>query len=926
MVHRVALPLQYDVGLSENIIDAICLNAVHVIDIINLSLVNKQINKFINENNNIWINYCKKLGIWCNGNDETNNIIGIITPLNCLDIKINDPFIAKNTFIKIYSLLSPIVKQLLIDNYTNFQNLTIFNTYNTPILQAKLFSNIGNFIIIMNRFNNYDSLIIRFNSIINLFINSIINEIQLQLKFQNYSNVLSLITALDCLNISNERINIDPLDSLLEFFISKYNDDYINLLTDNLSNECFQSENNNHNTSQKHKRGIVKGYSFSFEKVDEIFNNITEMLNNQLIEIDNIFKSSDKNLNRSIDEIPIILKVLENFLSNYLIGGLIDKIIFKSKQIDSYDDGLIIKEKVVGDGQSKEEGIENIDNDNNNNNNDNNDNDNDLKINLINETSLFFQCVPYLHYKLIKMLENLKYPKTEILLESNETINMNYIKVSCEFINYYYEQYLIEFSIELPRKCHQSLIQLIQSWKSDNQKFQKNIEFEILKLVINDDNENNNKKSNYEIINTFTNLFTFNNKQKEIKDEPENNENKLTKMEAKLKILSAKVESLKNLISLDLTILLLQHIKNSYDLLIGLTEYSITVQLKKQINETCQNIFSEFLNILINQHIKPGFQEALNRLNDYKPIEQEEGLIEPVNKFIELVEVGDLILQMIDVFYKNELINNGIISNGGSKDFLKMNGIEKSIKLFENILDTYVANGLDISINIIVNEIKFKIENKLGGLEVLPQSQSSNKSFSTIENGNNDTNNDNMVYNLKFNEELRLNTGLMSEWTEIYINVLNNHFKLLQESIEKSIMEVFKQELGERLIIYLIKLILKKFKISVIGGIQFNYDINKLYEFYKINKIKPAIDYLIGFKKINQLYLIDCLIDNKNNKEIKLHCKELGKLIIEIGRDNGIFTPEEVYQFVSRRSDWYKIKKNIDKVVYGFGADDCVIM
>jgi recyclin-1 len=49
-------------------------------------------------------------------------------------------------------------------------------------------------------------------------------------------------------------------------------------------------------------------------------------------------------------------------------------------------------------------------------------------------------------------------------------------------------------------------------------------------------------------------------------------------------------------------------------------------------------------------------------------------------------------------------------------------------------------------------------------------------------------------------------------------------------------------------------------------------------------------------------------------------------LVVDIGRENGVFTPEEVYQFVTRRADWDRIKKNVDKVVYGMGADDCVIM
>ncbi|KAG0689072.1 F-box protein: endocytic membrane traffic, recycling ReCYcling 1 [Pichia californica] len=909
-------------SIPFEIIDTIVKYTVNFNDLINLSLINKEIYNHIMNNDELWVNYLKRINMWQDSNCEIiENIDELnLNPINCFDIKINNSKFARSIFIKIYSILSPIIKQLLIDNYSNFQNLSIFNTFSTPITQSKLFKNIGNFLNIFKNFENFNNLIIRFNSILNLFINSIISEINFQLKNKNYSIVLNLIKSLDCLSDDDNNLNINPIDSLLEFFIVKYNEDYNYLSSNDLVNECFI-----HESIDSKKRGIVKGYSFNFKKIDEIFNNIENLLNNQINEIKNIFNSNTFLSN--INEIPIILKILENFLSNYLIGILIDKIITKARQIDSLDE---VNKNVEF--------------------NEDEDNDLDPYINIMNEESLFFQCFPYLHSSLISTLQKLDYPQTQIF-DNNK---MDYIKVVCEFVNYYYEQYLIEFSNELPRQCHISLIQLIKSWQSNNEKIQKNIEFEILKLV--DEDENDSKKFNFEIFNTFSNLFSFKSKEKEKEKENEiedQQEIKLTKMAAKLKILITKVESLKTLVSIDLTVLLLQHIKNSYDLLLGLTKYSTTDQLNKEIYTTCINIFNDMLNILINNHIKPGFQEALNRLRKYKPlnISNDENkdnfkILEPVNNFIELVDVGDLILQMINVFYNHELIDNGIIKikiQQQSKDFLRMNNIEKSIKILESTLDNYVATGLDISINIIIDEIKFKVEDCVGKipinlnsrskLESIPQLSSSTEipisnrptsSSSTTTNTTTIDNLNSMVYNYTNIESLPLNNGNMSKWCEIFINVLDNHFKLLQDSIDKSIMDVFKQELGDRLIIFLIQLILLKFKISNFGGIQFSFDINLLYSYYFKNKIKPAIEYLIGFKKIDQLYLINC--SNLNSKEFKFQCKELGKLIINIGRENGIFTPEEVYQFVSRRSDWDKIKKNIDKVVYGFGADDCIIV
>lgn len=985
MVQLLVLPMGNDVGPGEipgSILERIAENIQNLNDLVNFSLINKHTYNAVMNNHGLWVQKLKTLGTWSDHDNDKlvrNDVEEAkLTPLNCFTFKISDVNISRVVFISIYKQMAPILKQLLIDNNVDIQNVDIFNQYSTPISQAKLFTSISIFLKLYLDDDEYSTYIMRFNTILNLFVSSLIKEIDLQLKDEKYEVVLNLITALDYLNIDHEKITIDPLESLLEYFIDKYNEEYIRLLNeDDFQNQWFIKENEN----AAPKRGIVKGYSFDFDKIDEMLDQVKILLDRQLNQVNMIFRSDRDNkiIGRNIDEIPIILKIIENFLSNYLIGGLFDRIISKSRQIDSLDD--IVNPQFYQSQQNNSETTPTLQDE------DHNDATNPF-INITNEKSLFFQCVPYIYSRCISTLQNLKYPNTEIIQDSNEKTSMDYIRIVCGFVNYYYEQYLIDFSNELPKQCHLSLIQLINAWQTNNQKVQRNVENEILKLV--DEDDNDNKKSNFEIFNAFTNLFTFRSKDlkkseldKGIEDESEigkggeterksDGENekveevKLTHMAAKLKILAGKVENLKSLVSLDLTIILLQHIKNSYDLLIGLTKYSTTQQLNKQIHQTCMNIYSDMLNLLINNHIKPGFLEALERLKNYKPVNiTKDGnskpimgnqTVEPVNNFIELVDVGDLILQMINVFYEHELVDTGIIpsSNQYSRDFLRMNNVEKLIKLLESTLDKYVANGLDISIDIIISEIRFKVEECVGPIPlnnksksntstissrqiapasttvVVPSAPSSLASASLRTASSHSTTlacniaHSSSVYNIETIEMLPLNEGHTSEWCNICLNVLKSHFSLLQDSIDKSIMDVFKQELGDRLITLLIQLLMKKFQISTIGGIQFSYDINSLYGYYQENRIKPAIEYLIGFKKIDQLYLVDC--SSRSSSEFKAQCKSLGKLIIDVGRDNGVFTPEEVYQFVSRRTDWDRIKRNIDKVVYGLGADDCVIM
>ncbi|KAF6014569.1 hypothetical protein HII12_001394 [Brettanomyces bruxellensis] len=221
-----------------------------------------------------------------------------------------------------------------------------------------------------------------------------------------------------------------------------------------------------------------------------------------------------------------------------------------------------------------------------------------------------------------------------------------------------------------------------------------------------------------------------------------------------------------------------------------------------------------------------------------------------------------------------------------------MSPCEKEIKNFETILDTYVADGLNISIGVIISEVSYTI-----------QSCDANETTYDISASNNS------VY---INDKA-------TEWVLRSVQILDTHFSMLRSSIDKAILDVFNQEIGERFVAIFIKLLTQRFIISVTGAMPFIRDVNFLYSFFQRYRVKATVQYFASFKKISQLYLIDC---SENNKQ----CKELGKLIIDIGRDNGIFSPEEVYRFVSRRSDWLKIKKAVDKIMYGFTPEDCIIM
>jgi recyclin-1 len=58
------------------------------------------------------------------------------------------------------------------------------------------------------------------------------------------------------------------------------------------------------------------------------------------------------------------------------------------------------------------------------------------------------------------------------------------------------------------------------------------------------------------------------------------------------------------------------------------------------------------------RHIQPGFEQAVEHLSQHKPYEENEGdaAVGPLLTFLELVHIGDLIQQMVDVFFNQEVV------------------------------------------------------------------------------------------------------------------------------------------------------------------------------------------------------------------------------------------------------------------------------
>ncbi|AET37261.1 uncharacterized protein Ecym_1001 [Eremothecium cymbalariae DBVPG len=239
-------------------------------------------------------------------------------------------------------------------------------------------------------------------------------------------------------------------------------------------------------------------------------------------------------------------------------------------------------------------------------------------------------------------------------------------------------------------------------------------------------------------------------------------------------------------------------------------------------------------------------------------------------------------LQIFSIFFRDKLIAKKIVDK--NKDFL--NELIQTKKNFEMMLDDFVAEGLNIGINKLMDEILFVFNSNQ-----LPEDF--NPDPSTVKN-----------------REIK-----PSKCATMIVELLSNHFFLLTGATDKGTIDVFQQEVGERFFNEVVKNI-KKNIISTDGAIFLICDLNYYYDFIA-NKLKQKqiIPLFAGLKTVGQIFLVS----NKDSKE-------LGKMICDVGKFQGIFTQEEIYEFVQRRADWSRVRKDVERVMYGLAVSDCIIM
>jgi recyclin-1 len=266
-----------------------------------------------------------------------------------------------------------------------------------------------------------------------------------------------------------------------------------------------------------------------------------------------------------------------------------------------------------------------------------------------------------------------------------------------------------------------------------------------------------------------------------------------TELAAKAAIMNSRLEGIRSLFSIEVALSLVHMAKASLERIatfvkpLGAESASARAQ--------CEAVFVELVQILGERHVQHGFDKAVQHLAQYRPREMQRdgrdnsGEVAPLVTFLELVNVGDLIQQMVDVFYAQELVAAKL---SDADDFLAPAVKEK--KRFEQMLDESVAAGLNKGIDVLMEEVEFICATMQRPEDFNPIPSTDARVMTVVDIG-------------------------PSEAARKVVEVVEGHVGMLVGSTDKTVLDVFNLEVGVRLFSVLCKHI-KRQRISVEGAIK----------------------------------------------------------------------------------------------------------
>lgn len=785
----------------------------------------------------LWIDKLRKMGVYSTAlEDPSDNAVPepniqpevlvsssgydfstLRDPLQCLDRIYKAPKLARFQVLQILLTLKDYYKDL--QSNTAYNQLRIFKAYQTPEDQARLLGN-------LKRYNAMDidevskkTVAEKIADIMEIFENALLRELEIHFDLQEYEKAKEFVAIM--VELKNDQ-------TLIDFFLQKvcFDNDNIRFMNaESLGADDFyvQERIPSASTSELESEaepGLVSNHQEMQEEIGKAeFKVNMPRFDELVLELSTTFN----HLSQIVDVIfpttvPMMLKISEELITNQLQEILL---------------------MLIRSGR---------------------------------ERSVYLEVVPLLYRKLAGDFLRQLVP--------SQNIGEHYISLVHGLIDVSYDSYVADYISEEKMTFKQKCEDAIREWSESLEKREAQTSENILRHV--------KVETKNDFLRSFRKVFTIN----ASGDNATNKETGVANysmVQAHAKILEENLKSLTELFSPELALRILQAAKSSLGRLLSFQDFTIN-SILTDVHAAMQDEFLMVLQALGNEHLKLGFDKSLAYLKEYDPhslssLDQSSfggtSAIAPLTIFFKLIHMADIIVQMMDIFYKEEMIHKNVVKNENSV----LNPSLQAKRKVEAMVDKFVADGLNIGIDVLFKEIESVFISLLKDVDYNPEPGS-----------------------LCDGPTLAAKKAVL---------ILADNIDLLEGSAEKSVVEVFQQEVAERFFQTIVK-VLKRSVISVDGAVLLISDLNLYYDFIllhiKSNKrmIYPLFQAL---KKVGQIYLIG----GEDSKSI-------GRLVSDLSKFNGIFSQEEIYEFVQRRLDWNVIKKDVEKVMYGLSLGDCAIM
>ncbi|RMD43950.1 hypothetical protein DV735_g1250, partial [Chaetothyriales sp. CBS 134920] len=362
-----------------------------------------------------------------------------------------------------------------------------------------------------------------------------------------------------------------------------------------------------------------------------------------------------------------------------------------------------------------------------------------------------------------------------------------------------------------------------------------------------------------------------------------------SELAAKAALMNARLETIRSLFSIEVALNLVHSAKASIERIAQFI--ALGGHIGESAKSECRAIFSLLVDTVGTRHVKAGFDTAIERLESYKARDaattntngnggggggSDQAQVAPLTTFLELINVGDLIQQMLALFFESELVATRIVSRD---DFLDASVKEK--KKFEAMLDERVATGLSRGIDVLMDEIEYLYATSQAASDFNPRPVAGPDAAIIVDVGPTATANR-------------------------VIELVKTHTSMLTGATEKTLLDVFTAEVGLRLFTLLCKHI-KRQRISTAGAMPLISDL-ALYAAYIASFRNYDLNtYFAALREVAQIYLIA----GSSSRDVA----EMAAIIGDADRYKGVFTVEDVVEFAERRTDWLLVRAGVERRV-----------